>query len=191
MNLLYYFIEIDYSTIQFRFGQTLLEAGHRVRLATHEKFRKYVREHGLEFYPLASNPEDLMSFMVKNGGVVPSMNSILQGELKKKRRDISNILQSTWRACTENDDETSIPFTAEVIIANPPSFGHIHCAQKLQIPLHMIFTMPWSPTTVFPHAFCKVDSSKLPREKLNLLSYSMIETLVGYFFAVELKYLFD
>jgi hypothetical protein len=122
-----------------------------------------------------------MSFMVKNGGVVPSINSIIEGDLKKKRRDISNILQSTWLACTENDDETSAPFTAEVIIANPPSFGHVHCAQKLQIPLHMMFTMPWSATTVFPHAFCKVDHSKISKEKLNLLSYSIIETLVSLF----------
>ncbi|CAF0872638.1 unnamed protein product [Adineta steineri] len=159
------------------FGQTLCAAGHRVRLATHEKFRKYVREHDLEFYPLASNPEDLMSFMVKNGGIVPSLNSLMQGDLKKKRDDVSKILRSTWLACTENDDETSAPFTAEVIIANPPSFGHIHCAQKLQIPLHIMFTMPWSPTTEFAHAFCKIDHSKEPKEKLNLISYDLIETL--------------
>ena len=173
------------SIIEIRFGQTLLQAGHRVRLATHEKFRQYVREHGLEFYPLASNPEDLMSFMVKNGGIVPSMSSIIQGDLKKKRQDIADILRSTWLACTENDDETSAPFTAEVVIANPPSFGHVHCAQRLQIPLHIIFTMPWSPTTVFPHAFCKVESSRLPREKLNLLSYSIIDTLVRCSFGRE------
>ncbi|CAF0767262.1 unnamed protein product [Rotaria sp. Silwood1] len=162
------------------FGQTLHAAGHRVRLATHEKFRKYVREHDLEFFPLASNPDDLMSFMVKNGGLVPSMNSVMAGDLKKYRRDISNILVSTWLACTENDDETSASFTAEVIIANPPSFGHVHCAQKLQIPLHIMFTMPWSATTVFPHAFCRVDYSKLPKEKLNLLSYSVMDTLTWY-----------
>ncbi len=148
---------------------------------THEKFRKFVREHGLEFYPLASDPDDLMQFMVKNGGVVPSMASIVAGDLKKKRRDIDAILKSTWLACTENDDETSAPFTADVIIANPPSFGHIHCAQKLQIPLHMMFTMPWSATSVFPHAFCRTDHAKVPVEKLNLLSYSVIDTLVCFF----------
>ncbi|CAF1531939.1 unnamed protein product [Adineta ricciae] len=160
------------------FGQKLRLAGHRVRLATHEKFRKFVREHDLEFYPIASNPEDLMSYMVKNGGVFPSLTSVIEGDLKRNRRDIKNILESTWLACIDKDDETSIPFTAEVIIANPPSFGHIHCAQKLQIPLHMIFTMPWSPTTHFPHAFCKVEcSTTSAKEKLNWVSYDAIETL--------------
>lgn len=159
----------------FSFGQKLRSAGHRVRLATHEKFRKFVREHGLEFYPIASNPEDLMSYMVKNGGVFPSLTSVIEGDLKRKRRDIKSILESTWLACIDKDDETSIPFTAEVIIANPPSFGHIHCAQKLQIPLHMIFTMPWSPTTHFPHAFCKVEcSTTAAKEKLNWVSYDAI-----------------
>ncbi|CAF3570068.1 unnamed protein product, partial [Rotaria sp. Silwood2] len=75
------------------------------------------------------------------------------------------------------DDETNIPFVAEAIIANPPSYGHIHCAQKLQIPLHMIFTMPWSPTSAFPHPFVKVDHDLGSTEKRNLLSYSVVEML--------------
>ena len=32
------------------------------------------------------------------------------------------------------------PFVANAIIANPPSFAHIHCAEKLGIPLHIMFT---------------------------------------------------
>ena len=28
----------------------------------------------------------------------------------------------------------------DAIIANPPSYGHLHCAEKLGIPLHMMFT---------------------------------------------------
>lgn len=32
------------------------------------------------------------------------------------------------------------PFVADAIIANPPSFGPPHIAEKLGIPLHMMFT---------------------------------------------------
>ena len=32
------------------------------------------------------------------------------------------------------------PFVADAIIANPPSLAHIHCAQRLGIPLHIMFT---------------------------------------------------
>ena len=164
----------------FSLGKELLAVGHRVRLATHEVFRSFVRENGLEFYPLAGNPADLMSFMVKNAGIIPSMSSIVAGDVGKHRHILSDILESTWFACTANDDETALPFTAEAIIANPPSFGHIHCAEKLQIPLHMMFTMPWSPTTSFPHPFCNIDSSRGPTGKINFHSYHAVEMLVSF-----------
>jgi hypothetical protein len=160
-------------------AKALLAYGHRVRIATHEIFRKFVRENGIEFYPLAGDPADLMSFMVKNAGIVPSVSSIVAGDVGKSRRIIAEILTSTWKACIEDDDETGIPFIAEAIIANPPSYGHIHCAQKLQIPLHMMFTMPWSPTAQFPHPFVKVNYDFGSAEKVNMLSYSVIEMLVS------------
>jgi sterol 3beta-glucosyltransferase len=116
--------------------------------------------------------------MVKNAGIIPSMDSIVAGDVSKKRRSLADILASTWQACTANDDELNIPFTAEAIIANPPSFGHIHCAEKLQIPLHIMFTMPWSPTVAFPHPLSNIDNSTGPRKTVNRYSYSVIEMLV-------------
>ncbi|UJR32308.1 hypothetical protein I4U23_019772 [Adineta vaga] len=118
-----------------------------------------------------------MSFMVKNAGIIPSISSILEGDIQKKRRCLAEILASTWLACIADDDETKAPFTAEAIIANPPSFGHIHCAEKLQIPLHIMFTMPWTPTTEFPHPLANIESSIGPKEKINLYSYDVIEML--------------
>ncbi|CAF3001338.1 unnamed protein product [Rotaria socialis] len=158
-------------------AKTLRSYGHRVRLATHEVFRKFVRENGIEFYPLAGDPADLMSFMVKNAGIVPSVSSIVSGDVGKSRRIIADILKSTWKACIDEDDETGISFVAEAIIANPPSYGHIHCAQKLQIPLHMMFTMPWSPTSAFPHPFCKVNYDLGPTDLINRLSYGVVDML--------------
>ncbi|CAM4793077.1 unnamed protein product [Rotaria magnacalcarata] len=158
-------------------GQALRVIGHRVRLATHETFRSFVRGNGLEFYPLAGDPADLMSFMVKNAGIIPSLSSIIEGDVGKRRRSVADILDSTWKACIADDDETNAPFTAEAIIANPPSFGHIHCAEKLEIPLHIMFTMPWSPTAAFPHPLANIESSIGPKNKINLYSYDVIEML--------------
>ncbi|CAM4788250.1 unnamed protein product [Rotaria magnacalcarata] len=158
-------------------AKTLRSYGHRVRLATHETFRKFVRENGIEFYPLAGDPADLMSFLVKNAGILPSVSSIVSGDVGKSRRIIADILKSTWKACIDEDDETGVPFVAEAIIANPPSYGHIHCAQKLQIPLHMMFTMPWSPTSAFPHPFCRLNYGTGSSDRLNRLSYGVIELI--------------
>jgi hypothetical protein len=37
--------------------------GHRVRIATHAVFRDFVEEHGLEFFNIGGNPEELMAFV--------------------------------------------------------------------------------------------------------------------------------
>ncbi len=39
-----------------------------------------------------------------------------------------------------SDNRAAKPFVADAIIANPPSFAHIHCAERLGIPLHLMFT---------------------------------------------------
>ncbi|KAK9762706.1 hypothetical protein K7432_011299, partial [Basidiobolus ranarum] len=159
-------------------GQELVKRGHRVRLATHATFQKFVRDAGLEFYPLAGDPVELMAYMVKNPGLLPSLQSIKEGDISKKRRMIKEILDSAWDSCTKPDEESQVPFLADAIIANPPTFAHIHCAEKLCIPLHVMFTMPWSSTRSFPHPLINmVDYAKNSNQVLNLLSYDAIETL--------------
>ena len=48
---------------------------------------------------------------------------------------------------------------AEAIIANPVCYGHVHCAEKLRVPIHMLFTMPWTPTGAFPHPMARARTS--------------------------------
>lgn len=151
--------------------------GHRARLATHETFRGFVRNNGVEFYPLAGDPAELMAYMVEANGILPSVNSVVRGDVGKRRKTIAAILKSTWASCIEPDEETGRPFRADAIIANPVSFGHIHCAERLGIPLHMSFTMPWSPTGSFPHPMTTIDHSKAVRKRLNKFSYDFMEQL--------------
>jgi sterol 3beta-glucosyltransferase len=48
--------------------------------------------------------------------------------------------QSNPAGVVKSGDEADELFVADTIIANPPSYDHIHCAEKLGIPLHMMFT---------------------------------------------------
>ena len=50
------------------------------------------------------------------------------------------ILDGCWRSCYEPDDESRRNFAADAIIANPPSFAHVHCAEALGIPLLLSFS---------------------------------------------------
>ena len=40
---------------------------------------------------------------------------------------------------------------ADALIANPIGYAHIHVADALGIPLHILFTMPWTATKVTHH----------------------------------------
>ncbi|KAL6232331.1 hypothetical protein BDW75DRAFT_22879 [Aspergillus navahoensis] len=158
-------------------GNELQKHGHRVRLATHDVFATFVRDSGLEFYPIGGNPAELMAYMVKNPGLIPQLHSLRAGDVQKKREMVAEMLDGCWRSCIEDDPVTNTPFVAEAIIANPPSFAHIHCAQALGIPLHLMFTMPWSSTRAFPHPLANLKYSDTSQEMANYFSYGIVEWL--------------
>lgn len=138
--------------------------GHRVRLATHATFKPFVEESGLEFFNIGGDPAELMAFMVKYPGLMPGFDAVKSGEVTKRRKGVQDILVGCWRSCIEAGDgfgpppkphpknkpldlsqglpghPASDPFVADAIISNPPAFAHVHIAEKLGIPLHMMFT---------------------------------------------------
>lgn len=168
-------------------GLALQNCGHRVRIATHPQFRQFVKSYGLDFFSIGGNPAELMAYMVKNPGLIPKFVSVHSGEVHKRRRMMRDIMHACWRSCYESTDELTAtnvqhgdpkPFVADAIIANPPSFAHVHCAEKLGIPLHMVFTMPWSPTRELPHPLAIIDAPQANAKVANLLSFFLIDALI-------------
>lgn len=174
--------------------------GHRVRLATHPVFQKFVTENGLEFFSIGGDPSELMAFMVKNPGLMPGFDVMRNGDVGKRRKEIATMIKGCWRSCFETGDGTGPaasdqtaesyssqgeaqaenadkPFVADAIIANPPSFAHVHVAEKLGIPLHVMFTMPYSPTQAFPHPLANIQSTNADQSLTNYISYVMVEML--------------
>ncbi|KAG8861244.1 hypothetical protein FRB96_003194 [Tulasnella sp. 330] len=158
-------------------GHALQKHGHRIRIATHETFRQMVKEAGLEFFCIGGDPADLMSYMVKNPGLLPGMSSLLNGDIQRKRAMVAEMLDGCWKACYEADDESGEVFAADAIISNPPAFAHIHCAEALGIPLHLSFTMPWCATTTFPHPLVNIKASNAHKGLTNYLSYAVADLL--------------
>lgn len=66
-------------------GQELQKYGHRVRLATQNVFESFVLESNLDIYPIGGDLKELMAYMVKNPGLIPSMKSLCEGDIQKKR----------------------------------------------------------------------------------------------------------
>lgn len=143
-------------------AQELMQYGHRVRLATHTMFRKFVEDHGIEFFDLGGDPKQLMAYMVKNPGLIPGFTALRSGEVQARRETMRGIITRCWHACFQTEGKSNkrgprrgqsskgnlvppksqdaMPFVADAIIANPPSLGHVHCAERLGIPLHIFFT---------------------------------------------------
>ena len=115
--------------------------------------------------------------MVKNPGLIPSMKSLREGDIQRKREMIAEMLHGCWKSCIEPDLQTHQPFVADAIIANPPSFAHVHCSQALGIPLHMMFTMPWSSTRAFPHPLANFKGGEITTALINYASYGIVEML--------------
>jgi UDP:flavonoid glycosyltransferase YjiC (YdhE family) len=181
-------------------GQVLKNKyNHRVRIATHPTFKQFVIENGLEFFSIGGDPAELMAFMVKNPGLMPGMDSLKSGDVGKRRKGIYEIVTGCWRSTIEAGDGTGAqvsddthsfdsnvsfgvdptlnPFVADAIIANPPSFAHVHIAEKLGIPLHLMFTMPWSPTQAIPHPLANIVSSNTDANMANFVTYALVDML--------------
>ncbi|KAL4972961.1 hypothetical protein BDW66DRAFT_169057 [Aspergillus desertorum] len=158
------------------------------------------RDEGLEFFNIGGDPSELMAFMVKNPGLMPDLRTIRSGAIRMRRREMKSILSGCWRSCYETGDGTGIDhhikddpdpwsgkgtvdyrrlqFVADVIIANPPSFVHLSCAEKLGVPLNMMFTMPWSATQAFPHPLANVQSQHTKPSVGNFASYAIVEIMM-------------
>ncbi|KAJ7700822.1 glycosyltransferase family 1 protein [Mycena rosella] len=158
-------------------GKLLLADGHRVRIASHETFRTFVNDAGLEFFNIGGNPQDLMSYMVKNPGLMPGMSSLTNGDIGRKRQMLTEMINGCWLACHSPCQETGRTFAADAIISNPPAFAHVHCAEALGIPLLLSFTMPWSPTAAFPHPLVNIKSSNAENGLTNYLSYALADIM--------------
>jgi hypothetical protein len=173
-----------------KLGKNLKEYGHRVRIATHPAFKDFVQnDSGLEFFSVGGDPAELMAFMVKNPGMIPTMETLKKGEVGRRRDQMAEMFEGFWRACINaTDDEKDIsnlkmmgakaPFVADAIIANPPCFAHIHCAERLGIPLHLMFTFPYTPTQAFPHPLANIKKSNVDPGYVNFSKFNVLPCLV-------------
>jgi sterol 3beta-glucosyltransferase len=140
----------------------LLAEGHRPKIATHGEFEPWVRQHGIDFAPVDGDPAELMRICVENGMFT---YSFLKEASTKFRGWIDDLLSSAWASCQDSD----------LLIESPSAMAGIHIAEALRIPYFRAFTMPWTRTRAYPHAFA------VPENKMggayNYITYVMFDTV--------------
>ncbi|KAL1633325.1 Sterol 3-beta-glucosyltransferase [Neofusicoccum ribis] len=138
----------------------LQKEGHKVKIVSHGEFEKWVSGHGIEFVPIAGNPADLMNLCVEQGMFTP-------GFLAKAhvmfRGWLNELLETAWEACQGSD----------LLIESPSTMAGVHIAEALEIPYFRAFTMPWTRTRAYPHAFA-VREKKMGGT-YNFLTYVLFE----------------
>ncbi|KIW43655.1 uncharacterized protein PV06_04738 [Exophiala oligosperma] len=142
--------------------KALLAEGHKPRIATHAEFGPWVLKHGIDFAPVEGDPAELMRICVENGMFT---YSFLREASAKFRSWIDELLSSAWQACQDSD----------LLIESPSAMAGIHIAEALKIPYFRAFTMPWTRTRAYPHAFA------VPEHKIggayNYYSYVMFDNV--------------
>lgn len=118
----------------------LMADGHKTKIATHLEFKDWVESHGIEFAPVAGDPAELMRICVDHGMFT---FSFMKEASSTFRGWIDELLRSSWKACQDSD----------LLIESPSAMGGIHIAEALQIPYFRAFSMPWTQTSAYPHAF--------------------------------------
>ncbi|KAE8315499.1 UDP-Glycosyltransferase/glycogen phosphorylase [Aspergillus transmontanensis] len=153
-------------------GKRLLGDSHRVRIAAHASSEFLVTDQGLDFFAISHDmihpmAQGIRGFNAMNEGVDSIMRSLYQS------------YHESWRACIASYKGESRPFLADAIIVNPLAHAHIHCAERLSIPLHIMSTMIWSPTKKLPHPLAHIGGSEdLDQNTANLLSYALVEETI-------------
>lgn len=140
----------------------LMKEGHQVRIASHSEFRPWVEKYGIEYREIAGDPGELMKIMIEHGMFSVSF---LRDAASKFRSWIDDLLQSSWEACQDTD----------ILIEAPSAMAGIHIAEALRIPYFRSFTMPWTRTRAYPHAFI------VPEQKMggsyNYLTYVLFDNV--------------
>jgi sterol 3beta-glucosyltransferase len=141
----------------------LMAEGHKVKIATHAEYEPWIRQHGIDFALVEGDPAELMKLCVEH-----SMFSVpfFKEAISKFRGWIDELLASAWTACQDTD----------LLIESPSAMAGIHIAEALEIPYFRAFSMPWTRTRAYPHAFA-VTHNHRTGGYYNSLSYALIETM--------------
>ncbi|KAH9480450.1 Sterol 3-beta-glucosyltransferase [Psilocybe cubensis] len=121
-------------------GVRLIKEGHTVTIVTHEEYRDWVVGFGIRHRTAGGDPGALMKLSVENKMFSPEF---FKQSLMNFRPWLDQLLVDSWAACRD----------ADVLLESPSAMAGVHIAEALNIPYFRTFTMPWTKTSEFPHAF--------------------------------------
>jgi sterol 3beta-glucosyltransferase len=144
-------------------GRGLRQAGHGVRLVTHENYASLVGAQGIEFWPVEGNAQDVaMSAEMRDRIAGGNFLSIMALMAKEAERGALHMARGALGACAG----------ADLLLAGIGGlFTGVALAEKLGLPFVQAYYIPFTPTRAYP-SFLLPGAPALPGA-LNRLSYHL------------------
>ena len=134
-------------------GKGLKDAGHVVRIVSHENFEGLIRSHGLAFYPAKGNVQEVveseeMRELLEKGNFI----AINRYTSKHAKRAALHWAEDGLSACEG----------MEMIVAGIGGlFIGVALAEKLDLPIVQAHLIPFTPTKAFPGALVPASVPRL------------------------------
>lgn len=148
-------------------GLGLQKAGHTVCLATHTNYAQFIKGWGLDFFPIAGNPQEILASAIGQGLLNPGYNFVqyMQGLRRIIKPLVAQVLDDLSQACQQSD----------VILYSLLAFAAHYIAEECHIPAVPALLQPLSRTSFFPTILG-------PRQKslggyFNFLTHVVIEQI--------------
>ncbi|KAJ7250909.1 hypothetical protein B0H12DRAFT_1018998 [Mycena haematopus] len=145
-------------------GLGLMKEGHRVRIVTHEEYKPWIESFGIEHKPAGGDPGALMKLSVENK-VAMFSPEFFKESIQNFRPWLDQLLVDSWESCQG----------ADILLESPSAMSGVHIAEALNIPYFRTFTMPWTKTVEFPHAFL---SPPVESPTFNAASYVLFSNVM-------------
>ena len=145
----------------------LQQAGHSIRILTHQIFEAFVNEYGLDVYPLQLDPQQVLinQTLSELGNNTIRINRWMEENFKSALQDIFTATLNANRG-------------ADLMLNSGLSFAGWHVAEKLNIPAIATYLWPVTPSRHFPAASGKIPPKWLPfRGCVNYLSTKLSNQL--------------
>ncbi|KAG8907240.1 hypothetical protein FRB99_005064 [Tulasnella sp. 403] len=120
----------------------LKKEGHEVTIVTHEEYKAWVEGFGIQHRTAGGDPGALMKLSVEHKIFSPQFFKESLGHFRKW---LDDLLVDSYEQVKASG--------ATVLIESPSAMAGVHIAESLNIPYFRAFTMPWSRTAEYPHAF--------------------------------------
>ena len=151
-------------------GKGLKEAGNFVRLVTHENFELLVNSHGLEFWPVKGNVQDIVQSKEMREAL--EKGNFLTITLQMAKQGGHNIAADWAKAGL-----TACQGIDMLLVGVGGLYLGLSLAEKLGLPLLQAYVVPVTPTKVFPGVIFPKSLSRLG-SSFNRLSHHLVRQVL-------------